>query len=97
MIQIKYPLFSVFEDTLKCLYLNGGCEQFCDGSGRRRTCKCAPGYALSEDRKSCIAQGVKILHCNQTFTRPELTNQLIKKFGNTHTPYKNIRPHLSMF
>ncbi|XP_060754659.1 coagulation factor VIIi [Neoarius graeffei] len=46
----------VFEDTLKCLYLNGGCEQFCDGSGRRRKCTCAPGYALGEDRKSCIAQ-----------------------------------------
>ncbi|MCJ8747852.1 hypothetical protein PDJAM_G00158170 [Pangasius djambal] len=46
----------VFQDTLKCLYLNGGCEQFCDGSGRRRKCKCAPGYALGEDRKSCIAQ-----------------------------------------
>ncbi|XP_058236067.1 coagulation factor VIIi isoform X1 [Hemibagrus wyckioides] len=45
-----------FEDTLKCRYLNGGCEQFCDGSGRRRKCTCAPGYALGEDGKSCIAQ-----------------------------------------
>ncbi|XP_053332877.1 coagulation factor VIIi [Clarias gariepinus] len=45
-----------FQDTLKCLYLNGGCEHFCDGSGRRRKCACAPGYALGVDRKSCIAQ-----------------------------------------
>ncbi|XP_060716216.1 coagulation factor VIIi [Tachysurus vachellii] len=44
------------EDTLKCLYMNGGCEQFCDGSGRKRRCRCAPGYDLGEDRKSCIAQ-----------------------------------------
>ncbi|XP_030635440.1 coagulation factor VII [Chanos chanos] len=46
----------VFEDTLKCLYLNGGCEQFCDGSGPRRTCGCAHGYSIGEDGKSCVAQ-----------------------------------------
>ncbi|KAI5090126.1 coagulation factor VIIi precursor [Silurus meridionalis] len=46
-----------FEDSLKCVYLNGGCEQFCDGSGRRRKCACAPGYALGEDSKSCVPQG----------------------------------------
>ncbi|KAF5902621.1 coagulation factor VII-like, partial [Clarias magur] len=45
-----------FQDTLKCLYLNGGCEHFCDGSGRRRKCACAPSYGLGVDRKSCIAQ-----------------------------------------
>ncbi|XP_046694361.1 coagulation factor VIIi isoform X2 [Silurus meridionalis] len=45
-----------FEDSLKCVYLNGGCEQFCDGSGRRRKCACAPGYALGEDSKSCVPQ-----------------------------------------
>ncbi|XP_062866544.1 coagulation factor VIIi [Trichomycterus rosablanca] len=62
----------VFEDTLKCLYLNGGCEQFCDGSGRRRKCSCAPGYSLGEDGKSCVAQvqypcGKAPLERSQTF------------------------------
>ncbi|KAJ8283090.1 hypothetical protein COCON_G00056090 [Conger conger] len=45
-----------FEDSLKCLYLNGGCEQFCDGSGPRRRCACAEGYALGDNAKDCIAQ-----------------------------------------
>ncbi|KAI4891022.1 hypothetical protein NFI96_013879, partial [Prochilodus magdalenae] len=60
-----------FGDTLKCLYLNGGCEQFCDGSGPRHKCACASGYSLGEDRKSCIAQvqypcGKAPLQMNQT-------------------------------
>ncbi|KAI7811458.1 coagulation factor VIIi precursor, partial [Triplophysa rosa] len=38
-------------------YVNGGCEQFCDGSGVRRTCRCAAGYSLAGDGTSCIAQG----------------------------------------
>ncbi|KAJ8246650.1 hypothetical protein GJAV_G00253900 [Gymnothorax javanicus] len=50
---MKYDLF---EDTLKCLYLNGGCEQFCDGTGPRRRCSCAEGYALGDNGKDCIAQ-----------------------------------------
>ncbi|XP_065110988.2 coagulation factor VIIi [Paramisgurnus dabryanus] len=45
-----------FEETLKCQYVNGGCEQFCDGSGPRRTCSCAVGYALAADGTSCVAQ-----------------------------------------
>ncbi|XP_072514094.1 coagulation factor X [Salminus brasiliensis] len=61
----------VFQDTLKCLYLNGGCEQFCDGSGPKRKCSCASGYALGVDGKSCIAQvkypcGKAPLQMNQT-------------------------------
>lgn len=63
------PLFSVFEDTLKCRYQNGGCEQFCDGSGRWLTCKCAPGYTLGDDKKSCIAQGGKISDCKTELNR----------------------------
>ncbi|XP_046887497.1 coagulation factor VIIi [Hypomesus transpacificus] len=47
---------TVFEDTLKCLYQNGGCEHFCDGSGPQRKCACAPGYALGEDGRECVAQ-----------------------------------------
>lgn len=47
---------TVFEDSLKCLYLNGGCEQFCDGSGPQRKCGCAPGYSLGEDGRQCVAE-----------------------------------------
>uniref|UniRef100_A0A3Q1API5 Coagulation factor VIIi n=1 Tax=Amphiprion ocellaris TaxID=80972 RepID=A0A3Q1API5_AMPOC len=47
---------TVFEDSLKCLYQNGLCDQFCDGSGERRRCSCSEGYQLAEDGRSCIAQ-----------------------------------------
>ncbi|KAM9328520.1 coagulation factor VIIi [Pholidichthys leucotaenia] len=46
---------TVFEDSLKCLYLNGHCQHFCDGLGRRRRCFCAEGYMLGEDGRQCIA------------------------------------------
>ncbi|XP_039462931.1 coagulation factor VII-like [Oreochromis aureus] len=45
---------TVFEDTLNCLYLNGHCEQFCDGSGSRRRCYCADGYVLGDDGRQCV-------------------------------------------
>lgn len=50
-------ILSVFEDTLKCLYLNGRCEQFCDGSGSRRRCYCADGYVLGDDGRHCVPNG----------------------------------------
>ncbi|XP_050956031.1 coagulation factor VIIi [Labeo rohita] len=43
-----------FEEMLKCQYVNGGCEQFCDDSGPRRTCSCAAGYELGADGMSCV-------------------------------------------
>ncbi|KAG7463527.1 hypothetical protein MATL_G00177520 [Megalops atlanticus] len=46
----------VFEDTLKCLYMNGGCQHFCNGTGVRRRCECTEGYALGDDGKECVAQ-----------------------------------------
>ncbi|XP_035265912.1 coagulation factor VII-like [Anguilla anguilla] len=46
----------VFEDTLKCLYRNGGCEQFCNATGPRRRCACAEGYALGDNGKDCVPQ-----------------------------------------
>ncbi|XP_067298446.1 coagulation factor VIIi [Pseudorasbora parva] len=45
-----------FEETLKCQYVNGGCEHFCDASGARRVCSCAAGYTLGADGTSCAAQ-----------------------------------------
>ncbi|XP_026157127.1 coagulation factor VIIi [Mastacembelus armatus] len=45
-----------FEDSLKCLYQNGYCDHFCDGSGERRKCSCAAGYGLGEDGRQCVAQ-----------------------------------------
>ncbi|XP_061549902.1 coagulation factor VIIi, partial [Phycodurus eques] len=46
----------VFEDSLKCIYHNGQCQHFCDGSGKRRKCSCADGYILGDDGRQCIAQ-----------------------------------------
>ncbi|XP_076021924.1 coagulation factor VIIi isoform X2 [Genypterus blacodes] len=46
----------VFEDSLKCLYQNGGCQHFCNGSGPRRKCSCADGYMLGDDGRGCVAQ-----------------------------------------
>ncbi|CAN9498313.1 unnamed protein product [Ophioblennius macclurei] len=46
---------TVFEDSLKCLYQNGLCEHFCDGSGSKRRCFCADGYQLGEDGRQCVA------------------------------------------
>ncbi|KAL6115092.1 uncharacterized protein ACO6RY_00025 [Pungitius sinensis] len=44
------------EDFLKCLYNNGHCEHYCDGSGERRRCSCADGFKLGEDGRQCVAQ-----------------------------------------
>uniref|UniRef100_A0A8C4HB75 Coagulation factor VIIi n=1 Tax=Dicentrarchus labrax TaxID=13489 RepID=A0A8C4HB75_DICLA len=47
---------TVVEDLLKCLYQNGHCEHFCDGSGERSKCSCADGYKLGANGRQCIAQ-----------------------------------------
>uniref|UniRef100_UPI0037E99BB9 uncharacterized protein n=1 Tax=Semicossyphus pulcher TaxID=241346 RepID=UPI0037E99BB9 len=44
------------EDLLKCVYQNGGCQHFCDGSGAQHKCSCADGYTLGADGRACIAQ-----------------------------------------
>ncbi|XP_056456354.1 coagulation factor VII-like [Gadus chalcogrammus] len=46
---------TAFEDSLGCVYLNGGCEQFCDDSGPRRRCSCAEGHSLGPDGRACVA------------------------------------------
>uniref|UniRef100_A0A8C3JKX8 Coagulation factor VII n=1 Tax=Calidris pygmaea TaxID=425635 RepID=A0A8C3JKX8_9CHAR len=44
-------------DKLKCIYDNGGCEQYCtDEQGEKRVCFCADDYALASDGVSCIPQ-----------------------------------------
>ncbi|KYO41332.1 coagulation factor VII [Alligator mississippiensis] len=45
-----------FEDLLKCIYDNGGCEHYCTelNSTGKRTCFCAEGYKLASDEVSCI-------------------------------------------
>lgn len=50
-------LSSGVEQLLKCLYHNGQCEHFCDGSGKSRKCFCANGYKLAADRQQCIKEG----------------------------------------
>ncbi|KAM9301056.1 coagulation factor X-like [Morus bassanus] len=44
-------------DKLKCIYDNGGCEQYCtDEQSEKRVCFCADDYALASDGVSCIPQ-----------------------------------------
>ncbi|KAG2457284.1 coagulation factor VII-like [Polypterus senegalus] len=43
-----------FEDTQKCLYLNGGCEHFCNDTNTGSVCTCAEGYKLDADMTTCI-------------------------------------------
>ncbi|XP_074417331.1 coagulation factor VII isoform X1 [Larus michahellis] len=44
-------------DKLKCIYDNGGCEQYCtDELSEKRVCFCADDYALASDGVSCIPQ-----------------------------------------
>ncbi|KFR05454.1 Coagulation factor VII, partial [Opisthocomus hoazin] len=44
-------------DKLKCIYDNGGCEQYCsDKQSEKRACFCADDYALASDGVSCIPQ-----------------------------------------
>ncbi|KAM9245436.1 coagulation factor X-like [Leptosomus discolor] len=44
-------------DKLKCIYDNGGCEQYCtDKQSEKRVCFCADDYTLAGDGVSCIPQ-----------------------------------------
>lgn len=52
-------LSSGVEELLKCLYQNGHCQHFCDGSGQRHKCFCANGYKLGPDRHQCVPEGTK--------------------------------------
>uniref|UniRef100_A0A8C4VAQ4 Coagulation factor VII n=1 Tax=Falco tinnunculus TaxID=100819 RepID=A0A8C4VAQ4_FALTI len=55
-------------DKLKCIYDNGGCEQYCtDEQSEKRVCFCADDYTLASDGVSCIPQG-KILKAFNTYT-----------------------------
>lgn len=59
---VSSPLFSSeAEDFLKCLYQNGQCQHFCDGSGVSRKCSCAHGYMLASDGRQCIAEGTTMI------------------------------------
>lgn len=47
---------TALNSTLKCLYDNGNCEQFCsDTPSTIRQCRCAEGYSLDSDGESCIS------------------------------------------
>ncbi|XP_078101149.1 coagulation factor VIIi [Sander vitreus] len=74
------------EEALKCLYQNGGCQQFCDGSGQRRRCFCADGYKLGEDGRQCVAQvEYPCGHLPPQETGPSQTAQS-RLVGSNHCP-----------
>ncbi|XP_030057388.1 coagulation factor VII [Microcaecilia unicolor] len=48
---------TALNNTLKCVYDNGNCEQFCnDTPSTIRQCRCVEGYSLDSDGESCIAE-----------------------------------------
>uniref|UniRef100_A0A3B3UKU8 trypsin n=1 Tax=Poecilia latipinna TaxID=48699 RepID=A0A3B3UKU8_9TELE len=85
--------------SLGCLYQNGNCEHFCDGSGGRRKCFCADGYQLGDDGKKCVPKGegkvtdqVRLVganHCNDGDCPWQV---LIKLNGSSHCGGVLVRP-----
>ncbi|XP_068458101.1 uncharacterized protein [Clinocottus analis] len=79
---------TVVEDFLKCLYQNGRCQHFCDGSGARRRCSCADGYQLGEDGRQCVAQVE--YPCGQLPPQETSLNQTVlgqtRLVGGNHCP-----------
>ncbi|XP_067439934.1 coagulation factor VIIi [Thunnus thynnus] len=79
---------TVFEDSLGCIYQNGRCQHFCDGSGVRRKCSCADGYMLGDNGRDCIAQVE--YPCGQLAPREASMNQsvvgLTRLVGANHCP-----------
>ncbi|KAM6957990.1 uncharacterized protein LKV04_022126 [Tautogolabrus adspersus] len=76
------------EDLLKCVYQNGGCEHFCDGSGERHKCFCADGYQLGADGRQCVAQ--EEFPCGRVAPQETDLNQgvqdLTRQVGTDHCP-----------
>lgn len=89
---VSSPLFSsVAEDFLKCLYQNGQCQHFCDGSGVSRKCFCAHGYMLAPDGRQCIAEGTAMIvahfnHCNFRFAFLDITFWAIQRVAKCVSP-----------
>uniref|UniRef100_A0A3P8W5M1 Coagulation factor VIIi n=1 Tax=Cynoglossus semilaevis TaxID=244447 RepID=A0A3P8W5M1_CYNSE len=79
---------TVFEDSLKCLYQNGLCQHFCDGSGEKRKCSCADGYRLGEDGRTCVADAE--FPCGQVAPKnPAGTDSVVPQMravGSNHCP-----------
>ena len=57
MIELTYSLFSCV-DIEKC-EIHGGCSHFCSVDEDVYKCYCNAGYSLSQDNKTCQAQGKK--------------------------------------
>ncbi|KAI1241641.1 Coagulation factor VII, partial [Lamprotornis superbus] len=50
-------IYSAVADKLKCIFDNGGCEQYCtDKQSKTRLCFCDDDYTLASDGMSCIPQ-----------------------------------------
>ncbi|XP_030265547.1 uncharacterized protein LOC115576963 [Sparus aurata] len=78
---------TVVEELLKCLYRNGRCEHFCDGSGQHVKCSCADGYKLGLDGRQCVP---KVDYPCGRLPPQETTNQSVvgqtRLVGANHCP-----------
>ncbi|XP_029922468.1 coagulation factor VIIi [Myripristis murdjan] len=77
---------TVFEDSLQCLYLNGGCQHFCLAGAPKRSCSCAAGFSLADDGRGCVAQVE--FPCGQV-PPEEPQNQTVQTrlVGGNHCPH----------
>ncbi|NXU80302.1 FA7 factor, partial [Oreotrochilus melanogaster] len=85
-------------DKLKCIYDNGGCEQYCTDEGSEtRICFCADDYALASDGVSCVPQvkypcgKIPVLAKKNATARGRIVGGLICPPGEC--PWQVIRVH----
>lgn len=54
----KFVSYVFFPELSKqCSEDNGGCSHFCVMKGNLPVCKCAHGYTLAEDKRTCESTG----------------------------------------
>ncbi|KAM3585383.1 uncharacterized protein V6R79_016485 [Siganus canaliculatus] len=75
------------EDLLKCLYENGQCQHFCDGSGEIRRCFCADGYKLGADGRECVAE--EEFPCGRLVPQDTGAGVQTRLVGGNHCPKGN--------
>ncbi|OWK61022.1 Coagulation factor VII [Lonchura striata] len=72
-------------DKLKCIFDNGGCEQYCtDKQSKIRLCFCDDDYTLASDGVSCIPRGEHKINVDEKTEQESGVARMI-----IHEEYKN--------
>ncbi|MGH0125494.1 UNVERIFIED_CONTAM: hypothetical protein FKN15_054591 [Acipenser sinensis] len=70
-------------DTQKCIYLNGGCEYFCNDTVSHLQCSCADGYELAEDKQTCVSK---------VFLSQESASQVFRRHKRASSFFEELKP-----